>query len=582
MRLSCDLPVQAIDLAMGEGLFQFLEMLTGQTVPLPDEANEAGKRLAACADQIGKAGIGLPELNELLILLGQNRISKAFFEYFFGPEPRVDANGLKEGLSNFRMWAMLRYGNFRYPYQTWRKAVNQPAIEKTLGGLARRRKEIEPEFVSAGRTASITRIDPAETYVTGVLAVRSILRDLQAATSLCKELQVAFDTAAAEQACLNIGLIRDSKALRPSGLEQRELKWAKEHWSAEQARSVADHLNTRILRLPEIRARAIRHTTDYLLADKMDVYVATSMRETWEFEETAADLEEMFESGKYGFLSHLDYFDPTQSYTNTIDKGLVEGLMLHRARATVYMAQESDTLGKDSELASTLAQGKPVIAYVPQLADLERKKKEHKRELQGKELDELDKWIDRFRRRPIPFFRKRLNLLEAADILTDPYLESLCLANGAPGPEQVFEAFNVAYRDFTPFFRSVPHEHEEFRKQHSEWFDGFVRCFAFAEAVNFEKRALTLKKNHPLGMQLNVRTGVANGVLVVRALDKCASLLEEMLLNDASFRIEEEKEETEQRDVATVLIEEISESRYRAVTEDQILTASFWNFFRPG
>src|ERR1017187_8527142 len=42
-------------------------------------------------------------------------------------------------------------------------------------------------------------------------------------------------------------------------------------------------------------------------------------------------------------------------------------LMLKRAQCTLYLAQESDTLGKDSELASTLAQGKPVIAYVPRI-----------------------------------------------------------------------------------------------------------------------------------------------------------------------------------------------------------------------
>ena len=34
---------------------------------------------------------------------------------------------------------------------------------------------------------------------------------------------------------------------------------------------------------------------------------------------------------------------------------------------TIYLVGESDTLGKDSELASTLAQGKPVIAFVPQV-----------------------------------------------------------------------------------------------------------------------------------------------------------------------------------------------------------------------
>ena len=62
----------------------------------------------------------------------------------------------------------------------------------------------------------------------------------------------------------------------------------------------------------------------------------------------------------------LRYFDPTISYADDrITKGLVEMLMLRRASVTIYTASREDTLGKDSELAATLAQGKAVIAYVP-------------------------------------------------------------------------------------------------------------------------------------------------------------------------------------------------------------------------
>jgi hypothetical protein len=61
----------------------------------------------------------------------------------------------------------------------------------------------------------------------------------------------------------------------------------------------------------------------------------------------------------------LRYFDPTASYElDRLTKGLIEALMLRRAKVTVYNAQAEDTMGKDSELAATLAQGKPVIVYV--------------------------------------------------------------------------------------------------------------------------------------------------------------------------------------------------------------------------
>ncbi len=40
-------------------------------------------------------------------------------------------------------------------------------------------------------------------------------------------------------------------------------------------------------------------------------------------------------------------------------------LMLRRASVTIYVAGATETLGKDSELAATLAQGKAVIVYIP-------------------------------------------------------------------------------------------------------------------------------------------------------------------------------------------------------------------------
>ena len=70
---------------------------------------------------------------------------------------------------------------------------------------------------------------------------------------------------------------------------------------------------------------------------------------------------------------NLRFFDPTQAYCpDRIDKGLVEGLMLKRASCTIYMVGELETLGTISELAATLAQGKPVIAYVPSFPSYER------------------------------------------------------------------------------------------------------------------------------------------------------------------------------------------------------------------
>ena len=129
-------------------------------------------------------------------------------------------------------------------------------------------------------------------------------------------------------------------------------------WTQPRAEEVVAELLNTLELVDATRKTARANTDDYLIASKIDVYVATSMRENWEFSETASFLVDVFDR-EHEILKCLDYFDPTQSLLGSVDKGLLEGLMLNRVRATLYMTQESDTLGKDSELASTLAQGKP-------------------------------------------------------------------------------------------------------------------------------------------------------------------------------------------------------------------------------
>ena len=89
----------------------------------------------------------------------------------------------------------------------------------------------------------------------------------------------------------------------------------------------------------------------------------------------------------------------------------------------------------------------------------------------------------------------------------------------------------------------------------------------------YNKRAKSLQEKHPLGLQVNLENGVANGVLVVRSLDQCAKLLRSIILNKMKFIIEKN------RDGMIKLKEIISNSVYRVVTGDEVLTNSFWNFY---
>lgn len=99
--------------------------------------------------------------------------------------------------------------------------------------------------------------------------------------------------------------------------------------------------------------------------ESIDVYVATSMRNDEEYKDMYDFVTSTF---KNDYLKELNlrYFDPTLCYCDSrIDKGIIECLLVRSTKVTIYCAQEGDTFGKDSELAATLAQGKPVIVYVP-------------------------------------------------------------------------------------------------------------------------------------------------------------------------------------------------------------------------
>jgi len=130
------------------------------------------------------------------------------------------------------------------------------------------------------------------------------------------------------------------------------------------------------------------------------------------------------------------------------------------------------------------------------------------------------------------------------------------------------------YRSRQPF--SLWTEKDEEFKENCEEFSKICEILAIAECHNFEKRAGLLKGVHPLSMQVDLQSGVANGVLVVRDAKECADLLYRILTNRMKLVIRHESEGY------TILEEEISGSPFRVVIDHERLTNSFWNlFFSP-
>lgn len=112
--------------------------------------------------------------------------------------------------------------------------------------------------------------------------------------------------------------------------------------------------------------RKAKHNAErYLAMNGVDIYLAGSMRSMRDFQVAANFVKGVRSQPSIRNLG-LTLFNPLWAYMeDSQEKGLLEQLMLKKAQSMVYLAGDRDSFGKDSELATMLVQGKPVIVYVP-------------------------------------------------------------------------------------------------------------------------------------------------------------------------------------------------------------------------
>ena len=420
--------------------------------------------------------LGYSQFNELLLTVGYDRVDHEFFLYLCDPAAvRVNGDGVDEiassvdlcnGIKAFRELALLLYGNIKYGFKVLSRS---PETLRIFINEVRRERSDRDFRSRHDPLVALKEISGEDAHLLGYISGQEI------ETALSKDPS-------------NPELLARKKHLEETIKDGR--------WN---------------------------HNV-YLTFDHLDVYVATSMRARHEFL-FVSDFMLKIEKNAHIKDLKVRFFDPTRAYCpDRLDKGLAEALMLKRAVCTVYLAQESDTLGKDSELASTLAQGKPVIAFVPEMND------------------------------------KFWNYLH--DTFQKIYPEKT--------EEQRLLQILQIYKSDAAWNDEAVRDHLSGRQK----LESSLLTEKAREAVSehYNKRAHILKNTHPLGLQTNLNTGVANGVLVVRNIDICAQLIRRILLNKMEFHVED-------KDGYVLLKEDLTGCIFRVMTADQLLTNSFWNFY---
>lgn len=458
-----------------DDLQRMLEQMTGQELPLQTESDVLQR--VAKSISCGQA-IGYSQFNELLLSVGYDRVCREFF-VFICNAPRRGGNqsqlqdissglALADGIRCFRKLSLVQFGNTKFGFKT----LSRDPKKLTLNAEQVMPRAADMEFRARHEALiPLKSIEKKDAPLLGYISGGRIEEDLK------------------------------SDPENPKLIERGALK-------------------------DKARENGTWNHKAYLTYDHIDVYVATSMREEHEFA-FVYDFMAKIEANAHIRDLKLRFFDPTKAYCkNRIDKGLAEALMLKRARCTIYLIQESDTFGKDSELASTLAQGKPVIAFVPRMSP------------------------------------------RLWEYLINTFKE---IYPGDGEAERLLRIIRIYNAESAWTVPEIQKHISDVKALTVEQLASFAKDYV---EKHYDKRAGTLKDHHPLGLQSNLESGVANGVLVARTMLDCARMLRGILLNTLEYDIKDEE------DGSILLNERISKCTYRVMTSDRLLTNSFWNFYK--
>lgn len=515
--------------------------------------------------------------NSLLTFFGERPVTDAFYKHFWPEGNFRHLAEFEQALRRFQQEAMRIFGSFRKAFKSLSCLEDLTPQLQSLAPLSLAPYHARRPFTS------IQHIERERLDDLGYISVERVRKQNRERTELSqrlKELAQWIETHG-EGSVLTFDtrkLHRIQTLLRKfeSPLEIEETLFRRV--DPESVRREARHLapeNEDLARIADTQERGMQNFSAYLTESNMDVYIATSMRERADFISVNAFVETIFKDPRIAPL-HLRYFNPTLSWVeDRVAKGLVEALMLKRAKLTVYMAQKTDTFGKDSEASVALGQGKPVIVYVPRLYDQRlginseklMAQSEVKLQQQFNELnldieENLDKqgWVEQI-------LKARLKQLSGDELarLVDKHWADFDLYGEVQYLPSEQGTLVLNYLDTltlnTPSNTRRPEAPLEIREV---LIQQLVKV-----ALLFERRAHTFKEVHPLALQVILSSGVLNGILVVRSAKACTRMIYELLTNTLSTELRVDAQNYR-------LIEKHSGSTLRVISRHRLLTNAFW------
>lgn len=514
--------------------------------------------------------------NSILVFYGIRPASNQFFKKYFAANSFASPSTFQASVKNYQEDAVRLYSTFEDGYEKLNESLNiesclEPiGIKDTQGYSARAEWKI-PNDISEERLPDL-----------GYISAARVKQDNDERESLCRFLKgMAKDFRENDAAGAISKIPSKTKARMDSLLRKFDSHFQHGLFSSLfapspdeidiEAERLAPKSDDEISRMGQTQMQALENLAFYLASDFLDVYVATSMRSDADFVSVNSFTKKLFADDQVKVLK-LRYFNPTQSWIDDrIAKGLVEALMLKRASVTVYMAQKTDTFGKDSEASVALGQGKPVIVYVPRLSfpenaiDTETLFKKERTELLALLPEEERAQIDESVDHQAIFGSVLTSLLAGLDNSTLGKISEIHWADFDLYEEQnrIPEIHRAEYRSWLDACKKGEHETIPI----GQFRDSIISALV-SNAITFERRAKLFREIHPLALQVILSTGVLNGILVVRTVKQCSKILAQLIKNDLTLDFI--KDSNNYR-----LIEQNTGSTVRVISRNRLLLNAF-------
>lgn len=548
----------------------------------------------------------LDSINKCFLALAIEPVTKDFFTVVLGNESLKSNTSFENHVKKFNILSMYFFGNFEQAYKNLRN-VSPEEIKKYYNEIFPDKNEVERRIKKYTDERlpfdDIQDIKGWDLWCLGYLArsyLSSINENRKKLLPLLKEAKTkgisdgdAFDKMAKGKHIEGFDFIIPKAALdhssKPYGVYNFYHPFSNR---LENAIKVCEKEVTGEY-IDNIRETGRQNTATYLALNDIDVYVATSMRNPSHFTTTKMLIKDLFDIPEIEEMN-LRYFDPTQSFSHDrIDKGLIECLMIKRARVTIYNAQESDTFGKDSEAAVTLAERGDVIVYIARLFCNQSDPPEFKKlyedidkiMVMDDDSEGVNKIIDFIRKKNYAKEIELQGIIKPGTGKTEIITLMIqnkgweLLKNHYKDEKKLKEILDsTGYEDFPqtpPISFLLPLETSEAYMEAISGNKWTYQLFALCTMINLEKRALVFKEGHPLSLQTSPEDGIARGVIITRDIPTTAKVLKALLCRTLDYNIEYGK-------YACLLRDAITTSPVRVITKDKNLTVAFWSKHEEG